>query len=124
MLKPFVYIASPYTQGDPAVNTRFQCYIFDKLLGDGLVTPIAPLWSHFQHVAFPRPYGDWLVYDLELIQRCDMCLRLDAYDDNIGYYQAVSAGADMEEAEFIRLQRPVFRSIADLYDHLRSLSTV
>lgn len=33
--KPIVYIASPYTGGDVAINTHFQCRVFDQLLEDG-----------------------------------------------------------------------------------------
>ena len=66
MKKPIVYIASPYTKGDVAVNTYFQCEVFDKILSDGRSLPVAPLWSHFQHTVFPRPYEDWIRYDQEI----------------------------------------------------------
>ena len=80
--KPWVYIASPYTHGDPAINVRAQM---------GAV-PIAPLHSHFQHLFRPRPYRHWIELDLEIMQRCDACLRIDA-----------------EVAEFQRLGKPVSR---------------
>ena len=67
MSKPTVYIASPYTKGDPAINAHFQCKIFDQLLGDGKVLPVAPLWSYFQHILFPRPYNDWIEYDQAML---------------------------------------------------------
>src|SRR3546814_16537408 len=76
--KLVVYIASPYSKGDPAINTNFQCKIFDRLLGDGKVLPIAPLWSHFQHTLFPRPYQNWIDYDQALLHIYDCCLRLTA----------------------------------------------
>ncbi|MEE9398392.1 MAG: hypothetical protein V3V31_15425 [Methylococcales bacterium] len=60
MKKPTVYIASPYSKGDPAANAHFQCKIFDELLSSGLVLPVAPLWSHFQHMMFPRLYKELL----------------------------------------------------------------
>ena len=62
MHKPSVYIASPYTKGDVAMNTHFQCKIFDQLLTDGKVLPVAPLWSYFQQLLFPRPHEDWIRY--------------------------------------------------------------
>ena len=52
--KPIVYIASPYTKGDVSINVHFQCKIFDELMDDGIVFPVVPLWSHFQHTIFPR----------------------------------------------------------------------
>src|SRR3954470_3513635 len=69
--RPVVYIASPYTKGDPAINTHFQCELWDKMMTDGKVWPVAPLWSHFQHTTFPRKYEDWVAYDLALIARYD-----------------------------------------------------
>ncbi len=65
--KHFVYIASPYTKGDPAMNTHFQCKIFNEMLGDGVVLPYIPLLSHFQHTLFPRHYQDWIDYDNSVI---------------------------------------------------------
>jgi hypothetical protein len=117
--KPFVYIASPYTKGDPCINARFQCETFDQLLGDGLVLPYAPLISHFQHTMFPRPYHDWVQYDLDIIPRFDACLRLDAVGPN-GYAESRSSGADGEVALFKQLGKPVFYSVADLYAWVQS----
>ena len=108
--KPWVYIASPYTHGDPAINVRSQMEAFDELLTMGAV-PIAPLHSHFQHLFRPRPYRHWIELDIEIIQRCDACLRIDAvYRSPSGwdYRQGESAGADAEVAEFQRLGKPVF----------------
>ena len=115
MTKPIVYIASPYTRGDVALNTHFQCKIFDQLLGDGLVTPIAPLWSHFQHTVYPRKYQDWIDYDQSLLHLYDACLRLNAEFPEIEYFQAESSGADGEVKAFESLARPIFYSIEELY---------
>lgn len=112
--KPWVYIASPYTSGDPAQNVRFQLKIWNFLVDDGRVVPVAPLWSHFQHLHQPRPYGDWVAYDNEIISRCDACLRLDAVDDVNGYFQHESRGADAEVALFERLGRPVFFTFEEM----------
>ena len=60
------------------MNTHFQCKVFDLLLSEGKVWPIAPLWSHFQHTIFPRPYEDWIAYDQSLLHLYDACLRLTA----------------------------------------------
>jgi hypothetical protein len=114
MDKPIVYIASPYTKGDVAINTHFQCKIFDRLLTDGLVIPVAPLWSHFQHLLFPRPYKDWIQYDLSLLHLYNACLRLPASMEAIQYIQAESSGADGEVKAFENMGRPVFYSIEDL----------
>ena len=118
MKRPFVYIASPYTKGDPCINTNFQCRIFDQLLNGGIVWPYVPLWSHFQHTMFPRPYQDWIEYDRVIIPRCDGLLRLDAtHGDN--YSVSESSGADSEVALAESLGIPVFYSIGELYEWAR-----
>jgi hypothetical protein len=115
MGKPVVYIASPYTKGDVGINTRFQMETFDELMNDGKVWPVAPLWSHFQHVFAPRPYQDWIQYDLALIARYDACLRLDARHEPSGYVMKESTGADGEVRTFLAQHKPVFFTKEDLY---------
>lgn len=115
MGKPWVYIASAYTKGDTGINVLFQLSTWNTLLDLGVV-PIAPLWSHFQHVYFPRPYQDWVDYDTEIIHRCDALLRLDA-EWPIGgavYTQHESPGADGEVALALSLGKPVCYSILEL----------
>lgn len=115
MKKPTVYLASPYSKGDPAMNAHFQCKIFDHLLGDGKVLPVAPLWSHFQHILFPRPYKDWIDYDQAMLGLYDCCLRLSASLPNVDYHESESTGADAEVETFKQLGKPVFLSISELY---------
>lgn len=121
MKKPIVYIASPYTSGDPAINTHFQCKIFDRLLSDGLVWPVAPLWTHFQHTLFPRPYGDWIAYDRALLHLYDACLRLDVEEPTLQYEQSESRGADGEVEAFKAMDKPVFYDVAELYEWARAI---
>jgi len=113
--KPTVFVASPYSKGDPAMNTHFQCKIFDRLLTEQRVLPVVPLWTHFQHLLFPRPYQDWLQYDQEMLGLYDCCLRLDADMPGAKYFESESSGADAEVATFKRLGKPVFYSIENLY---------
>jgi hypothetical protein len=115
MHKPIVYIASPYTKGDPAINTRFQCQVFNELMDDGIVWPFIPLLSHFQHIVFPRHYQDWIDYDLALLPRFDACLRLNAVLPEIGYEQRESSGADGEVKAFRNLGKMVFYDKPTLY---------
>jgi hypothetical protein len=115
MTKPTVYIASPYSRGDVVLNTHFQCKLFDQLLTDGKVLPVAPLWSHFQHLMFPRPYDDWIRYDQEMLRLYDCCLRLTANIPQQSYSESQSTGADAEVDSFLKMGKPVFRSIEDLY---------
>lgn len=121
--KPVVYIASPYTKGDPVINTHFQCRIFDQLLTDQLVLPVAPLWTHFQHLLYPRPYQDWIKYDQETLFMYDCCLRLEAVCDRTGYREDHSSGADAEVAAFQAQGKPVFFSIEALYAWVRQMGS-
>lgn len=119
-MKPFVYIASPYTRGDQAMNTHFQCRVFHELMNDGIVWPYVPLWSHFQHAVFPRHYQDWIDYDLALLPKFDALLRLNAEIPELGYVQEESSGADGEVKAFEELGKPVFYSKYELYQWVKS----
>lgn len=101
MLK--IYIASPYTIGDVAVNVKRQLDVADELMDMGFA-PFAPLYSHFQHMAHPRPYTDWIKVDLEWVAACDCVLRLDGE----------SKGADGEVEYAKRIGIPVFYSMEEL----------
>lgn len=102
------------------MNANFQCRIFDRLLREKSVLPVAPLWTHFQHVVCPRPYKDWIDYDQEMLKLYDCCLRLSADIPELGYHQHESAGADAEVAAFVQLGKPVFFSIEELYKWVAS----
>lgn len=116
MTKPIVYIASPYTHGDPAINTHFQCRVFDSMMDDGIVWPFIPLLSHFQHTVFPRKYQDWIDYDRAILERFDACIRLSAMVDSCDYYESRSSGADAEVTAFQAMGKPVFWSVEDCYE--------
>lgn len=101
--KPKIYIASPYTIGDVAVNVKTQMDTADALMSLGFA-PFVPLYSHFQHMAHPRPYADWLGLDLEWLPTCDAVLRLPGE----------SKGADTEVALARELGIPVYTSVEGL----------
>lgn len=115
MQKPTVYIASPYSIGDQGMNVHSHCRVFDELLSDGKVLPVAPLWSHFQHLLFPKPYDTWITYALEMLPLYDCCLRVPGEHDELDYRQCESAGADQEVKKFQELGKPVFTSKTELY---------
>ena len=120
MSKPVIYVASPYTKGDPAINTHFQCRVFDTMMSDGIVWPVVPLWSHFQHSVFPRKYQDWIAYDLAMLERYDACVRLSVEMPDLDYSVSESSGADGEVAAFERMGKPVFYSLQECYQWVKS----
>ena len=98
-----VYIASPYTKGDVAVNVKRQLDMVDLLMDHGFA-PFAPLYSHFQHMAHPRAYQDWIKMDMEWVKICDCVLRLEGE----------SSGAD-NEIKLAKLEGlDVFYHVEDL----------
>jgi len=99
-----VYVASPYTLGDVAVNVKRQIDAVDELMNKGFA-PFAPLYSHFQHMIHPRPYQDWIKIDLEWVRVCDCVLRLEGE----------SSGADGEVKLAKELNIPVYYSFDELY---------
>lgn len=101
-----VYIASPYTLGDIAVNVKVQLDMVDKLMDLGFA-PFAPLYSHFQHMAHPRHYTDWINVDLEWVKACDCLLRLPGE----------SSGAEGEIKHAIELGLPIFYTVGDLVNY-------
>ena len=118
-MKPLVYISSPYTMGDPLKNVDFQHEVWERLRASGLCTPVAPLWSHYQHQHSPLSWQEWIDYDLEIVARCDYLLRLDAID--VGYFQRLSAGCDAEVAHAEKLGLLIFTDVEEFIRHLRAL---
>jgi hypothetical protein len=98
-----VFIASPYTLGDVGVNVKKSMDVADELINNGL-NPFIPLLYHFQHIANPRPYEDWIKIDLEWLSKCDCVLRLPGE----------SSGADGEVKRAGELGIPVYYSIDEL----------
>lgn len=101
-----VYIASPYTLGDIAVNVKNQMDIADQLIG-AEYAPFVPLYSHFQHMAHPRPYEDWVKLDNEWVTVCDCVLRLPGE----------SKGADAEVQLALDNNMLIFYSIQQLRNY-------
>ena len=98
-----VYIASPYTKGDPVLNVRRSLEAADELMLLGFV-PFAPLLSHFWHFYSPKDYLVWTAYDLEWVPVCDALLRLPGE----------STGADREVEEAREHGVPVFFDVETL----------
>ena len=103
-----VYIASPYTKGDVAVNVKRQIDCADTLMDFGFA-PFAPLYSHFQHMVHPRPYEDWTKIDLEWVKVCDCLLRLDG--------ESIRADDEVRFAKELGI--PVFTDITSMISYYK-----
>jgi len=108
MVKPRVYIAGPYSQGDVALNVRNAFEAADKLANLGFA-PFVPHSTHFWNMLFPRPYEFWLGLDNEFLPVCHAVLRLPGE----------SHGANGEVDLATRLGIPVFTSVEHLVKHFK-----
>lgn len=100
-----IYIASPYTVGDVAVNVKRQIDVASKLIDMGYA-PFWPLHSHFLHMAHPKEYETWMEIDLDWLIDCDAVLRLPGE----------SKGADREVVLAAEHNIPVCFKLEDLPD--------
>src|SRR6185437_13392935 len=98
-----VYVSGPYSYGDPCENTHNAIVAGNQLLDAGLV-PFVPHISHFWHTMTPRPWEDWMKIDLAFLPACDAFLRLPGK----------SRGADIEQAEAVRIGIPIFLTFEGL----------
>lgn len=96
----FIYVASPYTKGDVAINVRRNIEAADRLAVAGY-TPFCPLLTHFWHILIPHKYEFWCAYDMVWLERCDAIVRLSGE----------SSGADAEVKRAVELGLPVFYSV-------------
>jgi hypothetical protein len=76
-----VYIASPYTQGDVAINVRNSILVAEQVRNYGLL-PFSPLLSHFWHFMSPHSYEYWTTMDLEW---------LEVYSNQVRYQDATGS---------------------------------
>lgn len=96
-----VYIAGPYTKGDPVLNVRAAVAAADAVLAEGHV-PFVPHVNHLWHTISPKRWETWLSIDLAWLDCCDALIRLPGE----------STGADLEVTEASKLGIPVYFSVA------------
>lgn len=102
--RPLIYIAGPYTKGDPVQNTRRACLLADRLNESGRFFAYVPHVTMLQHFLTPQDHAFWVDYGCALVQRCDAVLRMDG----------ISPGADRETAHAEGRGIPVFSSVSEL----------
>ena len=75
-----------------------------NILMDKGFVPFVPLYCHFQHMAHPRPYADWIEIDKVWVLACDCVLRLTG--------KSIGADGEVELAKINN--KPVFYSLDEL----------
>lgn len=95
--RKWIYIAGPYTNPDPVLNTRNAILAGQRMYEAGLF-PVIPHLSLLHHLVIPQPLEFWYNFDLNLLTRCDALLRLPG----------ASTGSDKEVDFAEHLSIPVF----------------
>jgi len=98
-----IYIAGPYTQGDPEENTRKAIAAADIVAAAGFA-PFVPHLSHLWEQISPKPYQFWIDLDNAFLPICEALLRIPG----------PSNGADAEVALAESLGIPVFFTTDEL----------
>ena len=108
-----VYVASPYTKGDVAVNVR-EAILAGNALADLGYAPFIPVLTHFWHLVCPRPYEFWCELDNQFLPHCDAILRVPGE----------SVGADREVALAKSLGIPDFHSVGELHQYFKNAAFI
>lgn len=105
MLRPFVYVAGPIsTGGDILGNTNRGISKGHEVWVAGFV-PFIPHLSAFHEIVIgTQPWEEWLLYDEQIILRCDALFRMPG----------ASKGADREVAFAGRHGIPVFEDLEEM----------
>ena len=98
-----VYVAGPYTNPDPIINTRNAITAGEELSQAGFI-PYIPHLDYSWHLVFPHEPDFWYDYSMEWLRKCDCVLRLEGE----------SYGADNEVIFAQSLRIPVYLSIKEL----------
>jgi hypothetical protein len=101
-VKPLIYIAGPYTNGDQKENIFVALKIGDHVYKTGAI-PYVPHLSHYWAMStidgLNRTYAEWMEICLNVVNRCDALIRLDGF----------SNGSDMEVKYAKSIPIPVFK---------------
>ena len=101
--KTLVYLAGPYTRPDPVLNVHNTCKVADRVLEMGLI-PFIPHLTHTYHLVSPKPVDFWYEYDIHMMRRCDLVMRIPGE----------STGADREVAAAKAAGIPVVKGLEGL----------
>lgn len=103
-LRPRVYVAGPYTTGNPETNTDYAIAVGDRLLDLGF-SPFVPHLSHYWETLHSKhSYETWMALDFAWVAVADYVLRLPGASD----------GADREVGLANELGIPVCYSMEQL----------
>lgn len=106
----YVYVAAPYNS-DPIHNTNRAMHYANQLVSLGFVPIIPHTNSLLWNLHTSRPESFWYGYVMDLMLLCDAVVRFPGDSD----------GADKEVVEARARDIPVFLSIAELVNYIRTI---
>jgi hypothetical protein len=98
-----LYIAGPYTNPDPIVNTHAALRIGTGLFERGLYVPHVPHLTLLWHMVTPKPIGHWYALDLAQMEMCNAFVRLPG--------ESTGADKEVDHAQVLGLQFVPFGSL-------------
>jgi hypothetical protein len=112
-----VYIASPYTVGDKLKNVQLQIKAFHILMDHGYI-PISPLLFHYINEFRERPYEEIMEYDFQILDMCEVVIRIRPLDEEGEEIPSSGADREMEQAQLSKKRYYEFSSINELKEYL------
>ena len=98
--RPMLYVAGPYTNPDPVVNTHRAAKFGTQVWDDGEWVPMVPHLSLLWHMVTPRGVDHWYDLDIHQMLHCDAIVRLPGASSGADRELAVAESAGLEIVEF------------------------
>lgn len=106
-----IYIAGPYTWGNPDINAQKNLHYAEQLMELNLdAVPLPPLLCHWWHTLSPHKYDYWVRMTSAWVAKCDAVWRTPG----------ISKGSDEEVRIAKSLELPVFFTKEELVKWLTS----
>jgi len=107
---PLVYVAGPYTNPDPVMNTHRAVQWGERIIASGRAAAFVPHITLMWHVIAPHEDVEyWYDLDIAHLARCDVLFR----------FPGASSGADKEVAFAQSRSIPVFEDFDALMEWVR-----
>jgi hypothetical protein len=99
LTKTLIYVAGPYTHGEPVLNLRRALGVANAIHDLGGIAYV-PHLCHLWHFHSPKHYDFWIEHGLEMLVRCDALYRFDP--------DKKSEGAELEWTSAEQMGIPTF----------------
>ena len=104
MTKPLIYLAGPYTNPDPVINTHKAIKVATALIDSGYpYCPVIPHLTLLHHMVTPKPLEFWYEHDLNMLAACAAVVRLPGASSGADMEMEFAAERGIEQIPFIHL---------------------